>query len=144
VGVRRAVERAASEHNGAMKILLDTSVLIDVLRHKNQRRELLAEMVRENHFLATTALNVAELYAGMRAGEERGTETFLSGLECHELTASAARLAGQLKNTWARKGRTLTLADAIVAAITIERNCALLTDNRKDFPMPELQLYAPR
>lgn len=43
--------------------------------------------------------------------------------------------------TCARKGHTLSLADAIVAAITIERGCALLTDNRRDFPMPEMQLY---
>jgi predicted nucleic acid-binding protein len=43
--------------------------------------------------------------------------------------------------TWARKGHTLSLADAIVAAIAIERGCALLTDNRRDFPMPEVQLY---
>jgi predicted nucleic acid-binding protein len=46
-----------------------------------------------------------------------------------------------LKNAWSRKGRTITLADAIVAAIAIEHECRLLTDNRKDFPMPEIQLY---
>jgi hypothetical protein len=56
-------------------------------------------------------------------------------------TLSSARLAGGLENTWARKGNTLTLTDTIVAAIAIERGCALLTDNRKDFPMPEVQLY---
>jgi predicted nucleic acid-binding protein len=54
---------------------------------------------------------------------------------------SAPRLGGKLKSAWARKGRTLALADAIVAAIAIERECALLTDNRKDFPMPEVQIY---
>jgi hypothetical protein len=28
-----------------------------------------------------------------------------------------------------------------VAATAIDRRCALLTDNRKDFPMRELHLY---
>ncbi len=51
------------------------------------------------------------------------------------------RLAGRLKSTWARKGHTLALADTIVAAVAIDRGCALLTDNRKDFPMPEVRLY---
>jgi predicted nucleic acid-binding protein len=48
---------------------------------------------------------------------------------------------GLLKNEWTRKGHTLLLADAIIAAIAIERECSLMTDNRKDFPMPELKLY---
>ena len=44
-------------------------------------------------------------------------------------------------NQWACKGRTLALADTIVAAAAIENHCVLMTDNRKDFPMPELDLY---
>jgi len=38
-------------------------------------------------------------------------------------------------------GRTLTLADTVIAAVAMERGCAVMTDNRRDFPMPELQLY---
>lgn len=124
-----------------MKLLLDTSILIDVLRLRNKRREWLAELVRGGHILSTTTLNIAEVYAGMRPNEEALTEALLSGLELHELNGSSVRLAGRLKNTWARKGHSLTLADTIVAAIAIERGFALLTDNHKDFPMPELQLY---
>jgi predicted nucleic acid-binding protein len=124
-----------------MKILLDTSVLIDVLRFRNQRRELLAELVRGGHTLSTTTLNVAELYAGMRPAEEAATEALLSGLDVYELNGVSARLAGKLKAAWARKGRTLALSDTIVAAIAAKRNCALFTDNRKDFPMQEVQLY---
>jgi len=48
-----------------MQLLLDTSVLIDALRLRHGRRELLAELVQAGHTLATTALNVAEVYAGM-------------------------------------------------------------------------------
>jgi predicted nucleic acid-binding protein len=124
-----------------MRLLLDTSVLIDVLRLRHGRRELLAELARGGHTLATTALNIAELYASMRPEEETRTENFLDALECYELTSVAGRLAGSLKNKYARKGRTLTLADTIVAAITMERRCTLMTDNRKDFPMPELHHY---
>jgi len=123
-------------------LLLDTSLLIDVLRGRNSRGELLREWAQVGHTLATTAVNVAELYAGMRTHEEVATEAFLSGLECYELTPRAGRLAGRFVNDWRRKGRTLQLPDAIVAAVAIERNCLLATDNRKDFPMPELKLYA--
>jgi predicted nucleic acid-binding protein len=63
-----------------MRLLLDTSVLIDALRLRHGRRELLAELARDGHTLATTALNVAELYAGMRPEEESRTENFIDAL----------------------------------------------------------------
>lgn len=124
-----------------MRLLLDTSVLIDALRLQNGRRELLAELVRGQYTLVTSALNIAEVYAGMRPSEEAETEAFLSALDCYEITASVARLAGKLKNRWAGKGRTLSLADTIVAAVALENDCAVFTDNGKDFPMPELRRY---
>jgi predicted nucleic acid-binding protein len=125
-----------------MKLLLDTSVLIDVLRRRNQRREFVAELVRAGHFLSTSMLNVAEVYAGMRPNEEPDAEALFLRLHLYELSGRSARLAGEMKNGWSKKGRTLTLADAIIAAVAIEQGCQLLTDNPKDFPMPEIQLYA--
>jgi predicted nucleic acid-binding protein len=124
-----------------MDLLLDTSVLIDALRSRNARRQLLARLVNEGHHFSTTALNIAEIYAGIRPGENELTGALLDSLECHELTASSGKRAGLLKNEWARKGRTLSLADTIIAAIAIDKECSLMTDNRKDFPMPELNLY---
>jgi predicted nucleic acid-binding protein len=53
-----------------MKLLVDTSVLIDTLRVRHGRRKLLASLVEDGHHLATTAINIAEIYSGIRAGEE--------------------------------------------------------------------------
>jgi predicted nucleic acid-binding protein len=124
-----------------MRLLLDTSVLIDALRARRERRAWLADQLRSGHSLETSALNVAEVYAGMRPEEEMQTKAFLGALFCHPITASAGEKAGRLKNQWARKGRTLTLADTMVAAVAIEQDCALVTDNRKDFPMSEMRSY---
>jgi predicted nucleic acid-binding protein len=121
-----------------MRLLLDTSVLIDALCLRHRRRELLAELVQAGHTLATTALNVAEVYAGMRPEEAQRTEALLGVLDCYDLTGSSGRRAGTLKQQWSGKGRTIALADMIVAAIALERGCTLMTDNRKDFPMEEL------
>ena len=124
-----------------MKLFLDTTVLIDVLRNRKGRRQLLADLVRAGHTFSTSVLNVAEVYAGMRAGEEARTEAFLEGLEEFDIGGQASRAAGKLKMAWSKKGRAIRLPDAIIAAIAIEKGCALLTDNRKDFPMTELRLY---
>jgi predicted nucleic acid-binding protein len=124
-----------------MIVLLDTTVLIDVLRGRQNRRALLAKLVEEGHTLATAAINLGEVYAGMRPEEEKKTDAFLSSLECYSLTAGIARRAGMLKSAWARKGKTLTLADMIVAATALEHGLTLMTDNRKDFPLSELKFY---
>lgn len=121
-----------------MRLLLDTSVLIDTLRLRHGRRGLLAELVQAGHTLSTTALNVAEVYAGMRPDEAQRTEALLSALDCYDLTGTSGRRAGALRQQWSKKGRTLALADMIVAAIASEHGCTLMTDNRKDFPMEEL------
>jgi len=124
-----------------MQLLLDSSVLIDALRMRKGRREWLAELVRAGIVLSTSALNIAEVYSGMRPEEEARTKAFLTALECREITASVAEAAGKLKRHWALKGRSLALADTMVAAVAIEQGCPLATDNRKNFPMARLQLY---
>jgi len=124
-----------------MRILLDSSVLIDVLRNRKARRTMLAELTRAGNTLATSALNIAEVYAGMRGKEKSRTDAFLDSLDCYDLTPTSAKRAGSLKQQWAERGKTLTLDDTIIAAVAIENDCTLMTDNRKDFPMPEIQLF---
>jgi predicted nucleic acid-binding protein len=124
-----------------MIFLLDTTILIDALRHRQGRRELLAETVHQGHTLATTAINLAEIYAGMRPVEEARTKMFLDGLECYPVTVAIARRAGRLKWEWSRKGRTLALDDMLIAAAALEHSLTLMTDNRMDFPMRELEIY---
>jgi predicted nucleic acid-binding protein len=123
-----------------MTLLLDTTVLIDVLRNRHNRRTLLAQLVEQNHTLATSALNLGEVYAGMRPEEAADTDAFLGSLECFPITATIARHAGSLKRSHEQRGRTLTLADMIVAATALTHGCSLMTDNSKDFPLPELTL----
>jgi len=122
-------------------LLLDTTVLVDVLRSRLERKSLLGELVQQGNILATTAMNVTQVYAGVRPAEEDRLEFFLSNLEIYPLTSAIARRAGILKRDWAREGRTLELPDMIVAATALEYELPLITDNRKDFPMSELRFY---
>src|SRR5690348_14980729 len=100
-----------------MKLLLDTSVLIDTLRLQHGRRELLAELAEAGHHLATTAINVAEIYSGVRRSEERRTIELLESLECYAIDAAVGEHAGRLKSFWASQGHVLALPDLFVAAI---------------------------
>jgi predicted nucleic acid-binding protein len=121
--------------------LLDTSVIIDALNNKRNRPTLLLDLVKSGHVLACCAINITEVYAGLRPKEEAATEELFASLRHVPIMPPAARLAGELKRNYSRKGKTLNLGDVIVAAVAIYNELTLLTDNVKDFPMKNLLLY---
>ena len=121
--------------------LLDTTVIIDAIKGKRGRNQLLDDLLAQHNLLACCSINVTEIYAGMRTHEAPVTEALLRSFKFYEVSWEVARLAGELKNEWAKKGYTLFLPDATIAAVAITHGLPLLTDNRKDFPMPELQFF---
>jgi predicted nucleic acid-binding protein len=121
--------------------LLDTSVIVDVLNGKRNRAALIRTLAAEGHKLACCAVNVAEIYAGMRPGEEKKTSALLRGMNYFEITWEAAQLAGELQSRYRNRGRTLFLPDTLIAAVTLVNDLVLITDNKRDFPMPEIRLY---
>jgi predicted nucleic acid-binding protein len=122
-------------------LLLDSSVLIDLLNMRKGRHLLLAKLVEDGHILATAPINLAEVYAGMRPHEASRTDAVLRQLQVYDTTREIGRRAGMLKNDAARSGVTLALADMTVAATALEHGLTLMTDNRKDFPFPELKFF---
>ena len=121
--------------------LLDTSVIIDTINNKKSRRQLLRSLLDQGHVLACCPINVVEIYAGLSSKEEVSTESFLASLDYFLITFTMARLAGHFKRDFAKKGVTLSVTDTLIAAVAIEHRIFLITDNTKDFPMKELQLY---
>jgi len=121
--------------------LLDTNIIIDALNKKKNRGTLLEDLLNHDNLLACCPINIAEVYAGLRADEETDTEKFLESLRYYPITWSAARLAGFLKRDYSKKGKTLSVPDTIIAAVAIENGLLLITDNVKDYPMKEVKLY---
>ncbi len=124
-----------------MILLLDTNILIDALKINSDRRNFLAEQVENGRVLATSAVNIAELHAGMRPAETFRTHALISQLMCYDVTRVIAQRAGSIKYEYARKGLTLALADMIVAATALEYDLTLVSDNLKDFPIDQLKIY---
>lgn len=137
----RVIHRRSTSISNVI-VLLDTTVLIDVLRGRVERKTLLAELIKQGHTLATSAMNIGEVYSGMRSGEEQQTNTFLTSLICYDITAAIAQRAGVLKSRLSTSGRTRTLADMLVAATALEHTLRLLTDNTRDFAIPDLVLLS--
>jgi predicted nucleic acid-binding protein len=121
--------------------LPDTNVLIDALNGRRDRKKLLHGLVAQGHSLACCAITIAELYAGLHPSEVVPAEEFVSVMVWTDISFSVARKAGELKYEWARKGKTLVAADTLIAATAMHYKLTLITDNKKDFPMPELTIH---
>lgn len=121
--------------------LLDSSVIIDALNRKRRRVALLEDLLLQGNSLGCCAVNVAEVYSGMRAAESEMTDELLRSLDYYEITWEVARRAGEIRCQQARKGRTLHLADTIIASVALTYGLALITDNIKDFKIPGVNLF---
>lgn len=86
-------------------------------------------------------MNITEVYAALRPGEEAKTSRFLDTLEFLPVTQESAKKAGLLRRFWREKGQTLSCSDVTIAAVAIGYGVALLTDNQRHFPMAEIALF---
>jgi predicted nucleic acid-binding protein len=122
-----------------MAVLLDTTVLIDALRGRPAADRLLA-LRASGQIPWVCAINVEEVWRGVRAGEERAVARMFSGLRLATLGRSEGERAGVWRRAFAARGVTLTQADCLIAAAAVAVGARLATGNPNDFPMSELEL----
>ncbi len=116
------------------KILVDTDVLIDYLRGRD---EAVALITSTNHTFLISSLTVAELYAGIKGDDEEKTlEEFLGTLTVISVTSSLAKAAGRYRKQY-MKSHSVGLADAVIAATAMQEGALLKTLNIKHYPMME-------
>jgi hypothetical protein len=123
------------------KLVLDTDVLIDVLRGREAARSFLQDAA-DHYVPCCSVISVAELYVGMRPEEETATRRFLDGLVVIPVTQEIAEVAGRFKKR--TKSRQLELADCLIAATAFVEGATLATGNVKDYPMQEVTLLKAR
>lgn len=123
------------------KLVLDSDVLIDLLRGRPAAREFLLTATRQS-VPCCSAVSVAEVHAGMRPQESEATSALLDGLVILPVTRAVAELAGSFKRR--DRGRTLELADCLIAATAALEGATLATGNLRDYPMPEVTLVRAR
>jgi len=124
-----------------MKVLLDTDVVIEILRTRNP------DILASWSALASAAANVlispvtsAEVWAGAWPRERATTERFLLSMTCVPIDYGIAQIAGDFLRQFS-KSHGLKIGDALIAATAIQHKAALWTRNRKHYPMPQLTFY---
>jgi predicted nucleic acid-binding protein len=118
-------------------LLVDTDVLIDYLRDEPNAVAYL-EGLTEPAMVST--ITVAELYAGVREGDERERlERFLLAFEVVAVDDEVAARGGLIRRDYGKSHGT-GLADALIAASAELRSATLVTLNRKHFPMVPIHI----
>jgi predicted nucleic acid-binding protein len=118
-------------------LLLDTNVLIDYFRG---RIEALAYLRSRSEPILISAVTVAEVFAGVREGEERReVEQFLALLEIIPVDAAIAQQGGLYRRDYG-PSHGVALADALIAATAEIHHARLVTLNAKHFPMLEVEV----
>jgi hypothetical protein len=119
-------------------ILLDSTCVIDLLRDRPDARARFDRAEARGDDLATCAIVAAEVSAGVRPRERDAAHRLFEGLVVAPLGTGEGRLAGWWMDTHRRRGRTLALADCLIAAAAVGIGATLATGNPKDFPMKGL------
>lgn len=122
--------------------LIDSDVLADFFQKRSYALHLVEKLSQAGN-LAISLLTISELRAGWTDNQATFFLPQLYDLtKPFGLTESIAELAGQLRYTYKTKGVSLPTVDTLIAATAIINGQTLVTRNTKDYPMPELQLYA--
>jgi predicted nucleic acid-binding protein len=121
-------------------ILLDSDVIIEVLRGRRKTIDELLAIERRGVSTYCCAVSWAEIFAGLRPGEEVVTEAFFYARGDVTIDAATGRRAGVYLASSA-KSQGLEIADALVAAAATTVGFHLWTLNRKHYPMEDLRFH---
>lgn len=120
--------------------LLDTTTLIDYLAGQQAVVNLVKGLTSQGHMLGVCCINIAELYSGLKKDKWQQCDRLVNNLFYYELTLEISKMAGCYRSNFARHGVTLSTADTIVGATTIANQAVLITANKKDYPMDEINI----
>lgn len=123
-------------------IVLDTSVLIDVLRGSRPAAEWIGAL---DQIPSCSELTRAEILRGVRSPERSRTERLLSSLRWIPVDEPISRRGGELGRQYRRSHPGLGIIDVIIAATAQLLDADLATANVRHYPMfPGLTApYAP-
>ncbi len=120
--------------------LVDTDVIIDILRGVKGSKEFLLDLSKEGLFLSV--ISMAEIFSGKETRDPIKHEKilrFLSHFEVVPLTQEIAILGGAI-----RRDYQIGLADALIAATAIHNGLTVVTHNTKHFERVEgLKILKP-
>lgn len=123
-----------------MRILADSAFVIDYLRGLPEAEWRWAAVFADGDEPIVNEIVVCEVAAGLRARDVPRLDAFLEPVEFVQPGPATALLAGRWRAEARAAGKTLGLADALIAAAAHSDNAAVLTRNTRDFALTPVRL----
>ncbi|MBS7643242.1 type II toxin-antitoxin system VapC family toxin [Candidatus Bathyarchaeota archaeon] len=116
------------------QVVIDTDILIDLLRNVKITVNFLSEIERKGVLLSTTIINAFELFHGAYKSKKReenllAIRKLIDRLIIVRMGLKSAETAGRIYADLEAKGQPIGLRDAILGAITLSKGYALATRN---------------
>jgi len=113
-------------------IVLDTDILVSILRKKN-RGEQWKDFLKDKS-IAFTTITAFELFLGAELSKKRDqnikpVQSLVEQFPILPLSIKSAYIAGSIYADLQKKRQMIELNDIYIAAITLEHNAELATDN---------------
>lgn len=123
-----------------MYLILDSTFVIDHLRGDRAARERWRRMFDEGDQPVITEIVVCEVRTGLRAIDEELLDRFLTPTDFVQPGRETAMLAGIWRAQVSAGGRTLGLADALIAAAAFHMGGGVVTRNVRDFALTPVRV----
>jgi predicted nucleic acid-binding protein len=123
-----------------MRILVDSAFVIDYLRGLPEAEARWAAVFADGDEPIVNEIVVCEVAAGLRARDVPQLEAFLEPVEFLQPGPDTALVAGRWRAEARAIGKSLGLADALIAAAAHSDNAAVLTRNTCDFALTPVRL----
>jgi predicted nucleic acid-binding protein len=123
-----------------VKYLLDTTFLIDCLRGDAAAISRFDEFFVAGDQPLVNEVVVCELATGARSDRDPAMLALLEPLEFIQPGPEAAVVAGRWRAAALRLGRTLSVADALIAAAAEASDATVLTRNGRDFALTPVSI----
>lgn len=118
-------------------IVADTDILVDALRGHQPMANRVADAIRAGS-LATTAISVFELQSGARTETEREkVDKLLAPITLLPFDDLAAQQSAHARRTLEADGRTIGMADYLIAGVCLSHEAELFTRNTRHFERVE-------
>jgi len=123
-----------------MRLLVDSAFVIDYLKDDAGAVARWAEAFGRGDEPLINEIVVCEVRAGLRAWDVPDFEAFLRPVEFIQPGPEHSLIAGRWRAEARAMGRSLSLADALIAAAADAADAAVLTRNVRDFAMTTVQV----
>ena len=124
------------------KILIDTDVLIESLRGNHKIVDYLVGLHEKGSAFFYSPITKAEIYHGIRSGEEKKVESLFESMQCIPITAEIGEKGGLYLKQFHASHR-LQLGDALISATANIVDASLLTCNYRHYPMKDIKVIVP-